>query len=228
MRNRVRPLEEALGYCFETPALLSEALTHSTFANEHAGCGPDNERLEFLGDAVLGLLVSRLLFERFSGADEGELSRRRARVVRKESIASLARELELGSALRLGEGQKAAEANDTTLADAYEALLGAVFLDGGFAAVERCFATRLSRALDAATAANDYKTALQEVCHARGLPPPKYEVASVRGPDHARMYACEVAVGPCVLGRGEGTSKKTAEQVCAAAALRALEASKQP
>lgn len=217
-------LEGALGYRFRNRAYPEEALTHSTYANENPGSGPDNQRLEFLGDAVLGLLASRLLYEQLQ-EPEGELSRRRARVVRLEALAALARELDLGAYLRFGAGQakEAGSRAERTLADAYEALAGAVFLDGGFAAVERCFGPRLAAAAARATRSTDFKTELQELCHARHLPPPRYEIAGVGGPDHARVYSIEVHIGAEVRGRGEGSSKKAAEQIAAEAALAALE-----
>jgi ribonuclease-3 len=220
------PVEERLGYSFRDPALLEQALTHSTFVHENPGEDVvSNERLEFLGDAVIDLLVGRILFERLERANEGELSRRRAGVVRREGLAALARELELGPALRLGAGQKkVASLSDTTLSDAYEAVAGAIFLDGGYESVERCLGPRLSAAIEAATGASDAKTALQEACQAKGLPLPTYEVLGVSGPDHARVYSCAVRVGERELGRGEGSSKKLAEQRCAESALSALSA----
>jgi ribonuclease-3 len=223
LRRATTPLEHSLGYRFKRPELLQQALTHSTFANEHPGEGESNERLEFLGDAVLGLLVGRIIFDAAAVADEGELSRRRASIVRREALAALARELALGDALRLGQGQRNATATaDSTLADAYEALAGAVFLDGGFDAVERCFGPRLGAAVAAGSGKSDYKTALQELCHARGLPTPTYAVLGVTGPDHARVYRCTVRIGDDVRGEGEGSSKKIAEQFCAHEALNAL------
>jgi len=223
LRRPITPIERALGHRFKHPDLLQRALTHSTFANEHPAEGESNERLEFLGDAVLGLLVGRILYESAPDADEGELSRRRASVVRREALALLARELALGDALLLGEGQrKATSTADSTLADAYEALAGAVFLDGGFDAVTRCFGPRLGAAVAAGSGKSDYKTALQELCHARGLPTPSYAVVSVSGPDHARVYRCAVRIGDDVRGEGDGSSKKIAEQRCAHEALSAL------
>jgi ribonuclease-3 len=222
-RRAPGPVEERLGYRFHDPALLEQALTHSTFVHENPAAGiVSNERLEFLGDAVIDLLVGRILFERLESANEGELSRRRAGVVRREGLAALARELDLGPALRLGAGHKKVVLSDTTLSDAYEAVAGAIFLDGGYEMVERCLGPRLAAAIESATGASDAKTALQEACQARGLPLPTYEVLSVSGPDHARIYSCAVRVGDRELGRGEGASKKLAEQRCAESALSAL------
>lgn len=218
------PVELALDYHFERPELLACALTHSTFVNEHpADAGGDNQRLEFLGDAVIGLLASRLLYERMPDGDEGALSRRRSQMVRCEALAARARELDLGAHLRVGQSQKEGTHTDSTLADAFEALAAAVFLDGGWDAAQRHMAPVLMRALDNATGASDNKTALQEVCHAHGLAQPQYVVVATEGPAHARSYACEVRIGDRVCGQGRGSSKKVAEQACAAVALASLE-----
>lgn len=217
-------LEQSLGSTFSNPARLLEALTHSTFANENADGGPDNERLEFLGDAVLGLLVAAILFNDPADLGEGEMSRRRARVVRQSALAALARDLKLGDYVRLGVGQQRTGKTESILADAYEAVIGAVFIDGGFEAVIRCFEAPLKRALDAAQQRVDFKTRLQEVCHRTGLPIPEYSVLEVEGPDHAKRFSCEVKVGDRVFGPGEGRTKKAAEQVCARRAVEDIEA----
>jgi ribonuclease III len=222
----VRGVEAGLGWKFVEPAWLIEALTHSTYANEHPDAGPANERLEFLGDAVIDLLAARLLFSRFRDAPEGELTRRRARVVRRAALAAMARELALGDALRLGEGQKKSGiAPSRILADTFEAVVGAVFMDGGFGAVETCFAEKLGAAIERATDPVDFKTLLQEEGHRRDLGAPVYRVVDVSGPDHARRYTCELSVGGRSLAQAVASNKKTAEQECAKAALAALEAS---
>ena len=217
-------VEARIGWKFREPAWLAQALTHSTFANEHPDAGPANERLEFLGDAVIDLLAARLLFTRFREAAEGELTRRRARVVRRSALAAMARELDLGEVLRLGEGQKKSDGTPSrVLADAFEAVVGAVFMDGGFTAVESCFAERLGAAIERAKDPVDFKTLLQEDCHRRGLTSPVYRVVDVSGPDHARRFTCELWVGERALSRAVATNKKTAEQACAEAALATLE-----
>ncbi len=221
-RRHATPLEGRLGWIFRNPALLLEALTHSSYANEHQGTGPDNERLEFLGDAVVNLLAAKLLYTSVH-EPEGVLSARRARVVRREGLAALARDLDLGGHLRLGEGQRAAGgATESLLADAYEALVGAVFLDGGFDAVERSFAQAVGNAMGGAALPVDFKTELQELCHRRQLSAPRYTVTSTEGPPHARRYVCTVKVGDTLQSAGEGASKKAAEQVCAQKALALL------
>lgn len=216
-------LEEKVGWQFRDPRFLNEALTHSTFANEATDSGPDNERLEFLGDAVVDLLVATELYRRDDMVSEGEMSRRRARVVRRESLAALARDLRLDDHLLVGEGQRRCGATDSILADAYEALVGAVFLDGGYDAAASCFLPVLKEAIAKAQSRIDYKTRLQELCHLRELKAPRYQVTDVQGPGHAREYTCEVAVGEHTVGPGLGTSKKAAEQHCARMALEVLE-----
>lgn len=218
------PFDERLGWEFRQPARLTEALTHSTYANEHPDAGPHNERLEFLGDAVLGLLAAQILHETLAGEPEGVLTRRRARVVRQAALAEMARQLDLGGALRLGEGQARDPAgpSESVLANGYEAVVGAVFVDGGYAAVNQCFHASMARAIEQSTDPLDFKTQLQEICHRRSLPSPRYQVVEVSGPDHARQYVCEVEIDSAARGRGSGSSKKAAEQACARMAVEAL------
>jgi ribonuclease-3 len=217
-------IEAALGWTFRDEALLVKALTHATYANENPGSGQDYERLEFLGDAVLDLLAARLLFDAFPHAPEGELSRRRARVVRRETFALLGERLGLAAHVRLGAGQQRSGggASRRILADTFEALAGAVYLDGGLEAVERCFGAPIATAIAETHAPVDFKTRLQEACHRLGLPPPQYVVVSVEGPDHSRIFTCEVSVAGNARGNGAGSSKKAAEQVCARQALTSL------
>ena len=223
-------LQERIGWTFRDPSLLVKALTHSTYANENPDEGPDYERLEFLGDAVLDLVAARLLFDKLTAASEGELSRRRARVVRRETLAQMADEWRLANYLRLGEGQRrtGGGASRRILADTYESLAGAVYLDGGYDAVERCFAAQMSAAIERTNEPLDFKTRLQEACHRLELPAPEYVVVSISGPDHARIYTCDVMVQGTPRGRGDGSSKKTAEQICARQALMSLVGSLDP
>ncbi len=215
-------LQERLGWFFQDPDRLSEALTHSTFANENPGSGPDNERLEYLGDAVLDLLVAAILYESHQEMGEGEMSRRRARVVRQSALADLARGIGVGEHLRLGVGQHRSGQTESILADAYEALVGAVFVDGGYEAVLRCFFGPLARALDAANEIVDFKTRIQELCHRLGDEPPEYVLLEVTGPDHDRRFSCEVRIGDRTLGTGSASTKKAAEQICAERAMEEL------
>lgn len=219
------PLEVRVGYRFDDPSILRQALTHSTYANEHPDEGDHNERLEFLGDAVVGLLVADMLFEDLDQAHEGLLTKRRARVVRREGLAKIARQLELGTHLKLGQGQRRAggEDSDRLLADALEAFVAALFRDGGMAVVRRTVGPLFADALSERSKRLDFKTTLQERAHALGQAPPDYRVVDISGPDHARTYQVEVAIAGAVRGRGRGSSKKAAEQAAAEIALNGFE-----
>ncbi|HEY4117293.1 MAG TPA: ribonuclease III [Byssovorax sp.] len=207
-------------------AHLEEALTHPSFSNEQRGSRrADNQRLEFLGDAVLGLLVSELLMTRFPAAQEGELSRMRSLLVNTDALAAWARRVELGAALRLGRGADAAgeRDRDNVLADAVEALMGAVYLDRG-AAVARDLAADvvelpLSKLEAGQAAGRDPKSELQERVQAEGGASPRYRVVGSEGPDHQRVFIVVVEVAGVVLGEGRGRSKKLAEQAAARSAI---------
>lgn len=204
---------------------LAEALTHPSFANEHRGPCPDNQRLEFLGDAVLGLLVGELLMQRLPGAKEGELSLARSLLVNTEALAAWARSVDLGLALRVGRGADAAgeRDRDNVLADAVEALVGAIYLDRGMAEA-RAFAALvvaepLARLQGAGAPGRDPKSELQEQVQAEGATSPRYRVTDALGPDHQREFVVVVEVDGLVLGEGRGRSKKLAEQAAARAAI---------
>lgn len=232
--HRRADLEARLGYAFCQPHLLREALTHPTWVNEHrnrlAPDAPlsDYERLEFLGDAVLGLVVSRQLLLQFPTEREGALSRRRAQLVRKEALADLARSFDLQAYVYLGQGQHDAGVADSILADVLEAIMGAAFLDGGLAAIEQIFGPRLAGTLASVGhdgARRDDKTELQELCHRLRLPQPQYTVIASHGPSHDRVFEVRVTfpgadhVAPV---EAQGRSKKAAEQRCAQQAYAAL------
>ncbi len=208
-------LEDALGVTLRNPALLDLALTHRSFAFEAGGL-PTNERLEFLGDAVLGLVVADLLYRRYPAEPEGRLAKFRAAAVNTVSLADIGRALRLGTHIRLGRGEEQSGGRDknSILADTVEALIGAAYLDQGMAAAERLI-TRLFGDLlhDIATQREslDYKTSLQELTAARQAGLPRYEV-SESGPDHQKQFTAVVTIGGAELGRGEGRSKKEAEQ----------------
>jgi ribonuclease-3 len=223
MSGDLGALEERLGWVFRDRKKLEEALTHSTFANENPGSGPDNERLEFLGDAVLDLLVAAILYSAPARFGEGEMSRRRARVVRRGALAKLAESIDLGQHLRLGIGQARTGRTESILANAFEALVGAVFIDGGYEAVERSFASRLECEIEAAIERIDFKTQLQELCHTLGFEPPEYTLVEIEGPDHAQHFRTEVLVQGKPLGTGQGNNKKAAEQQAARQAVETLE-----
>jgi ribonuclease-3 len=207
---------------------LGEALTHPSFANEQRGHCADNQRLEFLGDAVLGLLVGEILMERFPAAKEGELSLLRSLLVSTEALASWARSVGLGPWLRLGRGADAAgdRERDSVLADAAEALVGAVYLDRGASAARALAGTivtePLARLEGRDTVGRDAKSELQERVQAEGGASPRYRVIGTQGPDHRREFVVEVEAEGRVLGQGRGRSKKLAEQAAARAALTAL------
>lgn len=218
-------LQLALGHEFEDPSLLGRALTHSSFTNEAGSEVANNERLEFLGDAVLELAVSRWLFETYPRLPEGQLTQLRARLVNSRTLAGLARNLNLGALLRLGVGEERSggRRRRSLLADALEAVLGAVDLDAGFDSaqrvIRRLFEGRVRRL--SAGAAKDPKSLLQEWSQAHHRVTPLYHVVSVDGPEHEAEFEAEVVVGDILTARGLGRSKKEAQK---AAAQRALEA----
>ena len=223
----MRDLEEKLGYQFHDRALLEHAMTHSSYANEHRAAGiTSNERLEFLGDSVLGMVVAQWLFRAHPDMPEGELTRTRAALVCEGSLYEVARTLELGRYLKLGRGEDAGggRTRPSILADATEAMLAAVFLDGGLepaAAIIRTFILDKERekAVD-----RDYKTALQELVQRDPGHTIAYRLLEETGPDHARMFVMEASVDGSPVGVGRGRSKKEAEQMSARAALEKLEA----
>jgi ribonuclease III len=218
-------LEAALGTAID-PALLERALTHRSYAYEHGGL-PTNERLEFLGDAVLGLAVTDALYRAHPDLPEGALAKLRASVVNTRALAGVARGLGLGRWLRLGRGEEVTGGRDknSILADTTEAVLGAVYLDRGveaaLALVHRLF-DPLMRAASESGAAQDWKTALQELTAARGLGVPEYRLAE-SGPDHAKSFTAVVRVQGQAWGEGAGRSKKEAEQQAASTAFGALD-----
>jgi len=219
------PLEERIGYRFRRPGLLAAALTHRSAAAERPpGEAEDNERLEFIGDAVLGLAAARHLAEEHPSAREGELSRMRAALVGEPALAAAASELGLGVLLRFGRGEQRSggSGKPSILAGALEALIGAVFLDGGWRSAYRLsraiFRGPAGRGLDAGRA-GDAKTRLQELCQQRRRETPVYAIVERSGPAHEPRFVAEALLGEHVLGRGEGKSRKGAEQSAAAAAL---------
>jgi ribonuclease-3 len=220
----VADLLRQLDYTFADPQLLQQALSHPSYTNEQPLCGDSYERLEFVGDAVIGLLVGAELFAQRPAASEGELSLQRAALVRRESLAQMAQQLGLENYLLVGVSQRNSGSmqNVRLLADSFEALVGAVFLDGGFAAARRVFLPRFALHPQGDGSSKDPKTLLQEACHRLGLPPPIYQIVGVMGPDHDRTYACAVEVGKTLRGRGEARSKRAAQQLCAEGILQAV------
>lgn len=214
-----RRLAQSLGHRFTREELLIQALTHRSVGSSN------NERLEFLGDALIGFVIAEALWERFPKADEGTLSRMRASLVKRESLARLARDLKLGDSLRLGAGElrTGGHARDSILADALEAVLGAVYLDGGFerarAVVLELFAARLEQT-DAERAGKDPKTRLQEWLQSYKRPLPEYLVLSIDGDQHDQTFivSCQLQDAD-VTTRGTGTSRRRAEQAAAESML---------
>lgn len=224
MKNAAAWLRDALDYECRDPALLEAALTHRS-----AG-GPHNERLEFLGDAVLNCAIAMMIFREFGSADEGDLSRFRASLVSGEALAVIAAEIHLGDQLRLGSGELKSGGfrRKSILADTLEALFGAIYLDGGFDAaarvIERLFVARLDR-LPSAAELKDPKTRLQEALQARGLPLPVYAVEVVSGEAHNQSFEVSCSVDVLELrGIGKGASRRRAEQAAASELLQILAA----
>jgi ribonuclease-3 len=224
----VATLELRLGMTLRDRATALAALTHKSYVNEHRGeVLTDNERLEFMGDAVIDLAVSHRLMERFPGAREGELSKMRAAVVDEQGLAALARTLDLGSLLRLGRGEEltGGRRKASLLADAMEAVVAAVYLEAGLAGVlalvDRFLGEAFARAA-AGTLDRDFKTQFQELAQSRLRASPRYRVAAEHGPDHAKLFEVELDLRGEVLGVGQGKSKKDAEQAAARQAIDAL------
>jgi ribonuclease-3 len=219
-------LEQKVGYSFRSRALLDRALTHRSFANERLSekC-QHNEAMEFLGDSVLGFVVSAWLLEQFPDLSEGKLSKIKAYLVSETSLVELAEEIELGRYILLNRGEEktGGRRKRALLADAYEALIGAVYIDGGVTVAERFLRRELSAKLKAIDPASmigaDYKSALQERLQARGGPTPDYQVVEVIGPDHRRTFRVELRVGGHPVATGEGHTIKLAQQEAARVAL---------
>lgn len=220
----MKTLEEKLGYTFQNPALLENALTHSSCANESKGRYTSNERLEFLGDSVLGMVVADHLFRVCGDMPEGDLTRTRAALVREENLVEVAQKLDLGSYLRLGKGEElcGGRQRPSIQADAVEAVLAAVYLDGGIGSARKIIHRFILDNAVLATKTQDYKTALQELVQRHPGSEIEYRLVWETGPDHCRVFVMEVSVNGEVVGRGEGHSKKAAEQMAAKAAIEAL------
>lgn len=221
-------LQTALDYRFHDVRLLEDALTHRSYVNEQRpAAGSDNERLEFLGDAVLSLVVSEQLAVLLPRSPEGALSKHKARLVSESMLADVARRLKVGSCLRLGRGEELSRGRekDSLLADAVEAVIAAVHLDGGLESSRRVVAGLLREELAQVASQrhrpgeNDYKTQVQEWCQRRFDSLPSYAVVRESGPDHDKLFEVELSVNGAVVGRGTGRSKKEAEQSAARQAL---------
>lgn len=224
-----RSLEARLQLTFKNPALLKQALVHTSYLNENPGIDVgSNERMEFLGDAALGVVVAQQLYLEYPEVDEGRLTELRAHLVRRDTLARAASRLELGEYLQLGRGEDAAggRKRPTNMARAYEALLGAIFLDGGIvkvrAFVKRSLGVELA-ALRKSGMPYDPKSKLQEVIQSKWQTTPSYKLMRTEGPDHARRFTVQVMVGGRSMGTGEGRSKQMAEKQAAQRALEEIE-----
>ena len=219
-------LEEKLGYEFRDPALLENALTHSSCANESRGRLQSNERLEFLGDSILGMVVADHLYRNHPDLPEGELTRTRAALVCEDSLVEVAEALRLGEYLHLGKGEEAGggRKRPSIQADAVEAVLAAVYLDGGIGSARKIVQQYiLCREVEGLTSPRDYKTALQELVQRESGQVLQYRLTGEEGPDHDKRFFVEVDLNGSAVGSGTGRSKKEAEQMAAKAAIQVLQ-----
>lgn len=218
-------LSRRLTLPFQNLSLLTRALTHRSYVNENPNSTEDNERLEFLGDAVLDFVVGAWVYHRFPEMPEGDLTKLRSALVRNDQLAHFARGLDLGRALRLGRGEfiTGGGHRDALLGSTFEAVIGALYLDSGLGAVEAFVEPLLEAAREEViTRLHDPKSLLQEWAQAQKLGSPHYHTTSMTGPDHARTFEVEVRIGDEVVGLGSGTSKHSAQSAAAAAALKKL------
>jgi len=220
-------LAERLGLKFNDLLILSRALTHRSYLNEHPEALEDNERLEFLGDAVLDFIVAAWLYHHFPEMPEGDLTRMRSALVHTEQLAHFARKIDLGRAVRLGKGELQAGGRErpTLLCDTFEALVGAIYLDQGLEAVEAFLKPFLEEAAEEVIAHHrieDPKSLLQEWAQSQGFQAPRYVTRNVYGPDHAKVFEVEVLVNGQVCGYGSGSSKHAATKAAARDAIRRL------
>jgi ribonuclease-3 len=222
-------LQQKIGYHFKDPKLLKTALSHSSYINENKiQDGMNNERLEFLGDAIFDAIISDFLYIHLSQSEEGELTKKRAAIVRESSLAESAAKIELGQYLNLGKGEENTGGRNrrSILADAMEALIGAVYLDGGFEQAKELVLRLLHKIVEDAIQGElytDYKTVIQEKLQSNGDASISYIVESEEGPDHAKTFHVRLIAGGGVMGKGSGKNKKAAEQDAAKDALKALE-----
>jgi ribonuclease-3 len=230
----LKTLQKTLKVRFKHPSLLEQALVHSSYVNENPGLvTTDNERLEFLGDAVLGFIVAEELYKRFPRFSEGEMTRLRSLLVRQDALSRMARAIKLGDYLYLGRGEEASggRRKPANLAGALEAVIAAVLLDRGLNTARKFILKLADRELKKALSQGveaDYKSRLQELIQARQQQAPSYRLVEAKGPDHDRRFTVEVRVGDRVLGRGSGKNKKSAEAEAARSALDQLSANFTP
>jgi ribonuclease-3 len=220
-------LQQFLSYQFSDYTHLNQALTHPSFQNEKETAEGDYQRLEFLGDAILGMLLADMLYSRYPEANEGELSRTRSQLAEQSTLAGIARERGFGEFIRVGRGeeQSAGRNKDSILCDVLEAIIAAVYLDGGFEAARLVVAELFVELLDAPlelTASRDAKSELQELLSFKGMAPPEYRLVDESGPPHDRQFKFIILIEGRVTGEGHGRSKKIAQQAAAARTLELL------
>ena len=229
MSNHLNELEERIRYTFKNRNLLVRALTHSSYANEHrldhSRC---NERLEFLGDAVLEIVISDFLFHKYDTLSEGDLTKIRASIVCEPTLAYCAADLSLGSYLYLGKGEDATggRSRNSVVSDALEALIGAVYLDGGFANAKEFIHGFILNDMEHKQLFYDSKTILQEIVQSQTEEPLTYKLLREEGPDHNKLFEAQVLIGNQAIGQGSGRTKKAAEQVAAYHGILALKKEK--
>lgn len=225
MNKDLNSLEKEIGYVFKKRSLLKQAVTHRSYANENRGSGPFNERLEFLGDAVLSLISADFLYKKFPSMAEGDLTKLRSSLVCTASLSEYARRIKLGDYLLLGKGELAAGGNerDSNLENAFEALIAAVYLDGGIDKARRFVLRFLDDSVETHHISfKDYKTKLQEIVQESHEETLNYVITKESGPDHDKRYEVEVHLNSNVIGKGKGRSKKQAEQEAAKQALQLM------
>ncbi len=218
----MKKLETKIEYTFKNHDYLAEALTHSSFANENSGSLPCNERMEFLGDAVLSIISAEYLYNKFPKMPEGRLTKLRSSLVCTQSLSAFAKEIELGNYLKMGKGETASGGADrpSVLEDAFEALIAAIYLDGGMEEAKRFVLRFLSREVENHHVNfRDYKSLLQEIIQQNPDETLTYTVVGTSGPDHDKRFDVELKLNSNIIGKGHGTSKKNAEQLAAKEAL---------
>ena len=216
-------IEKTIGYAFKNKNYLTTALTHSSYANESKKPTESNERLEFLGDSVLGIITSEYLFRNYSHLAEGELTKLRASLVCERTLSEFARKIDLGESLIMGKGEihTGGKNRPSILADAFEALIAAIYLDGGFDEAKKFVLSHILPAIDGhrPRSFRDYKTALQEIIQQNPEEKLDYVLVGETGPDHDKRFTVEVLLNSNIIGRGTGRTKKEAEQMSAKEAL---------
>ncbi|MCX7843395.1 MAG: ribonuclease III [Clostridia bacterium] len=232
LKNKISDLENTINYKYKNTANLILALTHSSFANEHKAMNLlSNERLEFLGDSVLNIVISERIYTDFRQLSEGELTRARAGIVCELSLMKCSNKIRLGEYLLLGKGEDltGGRTRVSILSDAFEALIGSIYIDGGFEKAKAFILSQMEDIIEGSIAGFlhvDYKTQLQETIQSNGDRKITYEVLDEKGPDHNKVFVSQVKIGNEVMGTGEGRSKKEAEQNAARSALEKVRSSK--